>query len=55
MHLSVRQWQQQVNEHMSGMGMEPKLADGGYEEAAVLKIQNQSLHWSPGTLFSAAS
>lgn len=32
--------------------MEPKLSDEGYEEAAVLKMQNQALDWSPGTLFS---
>lgn len=51
----MRQWQQQVHEHMSGMGMKPKPSDGGYEEAAVLKIQDQSLDWSPGTQFSAAS
>lgn len=55
MHLSVRQWQQQVNEHMSGMGMKPKPSDEGYEQAAVLKIQDQALDWSPGALFSAAS
>lgn len=38
-HLSVEKWQQYVSEHMLGMGMKPKLSNEGYEEAAILRTE----------------